>query len=173
RYLYFSALLAPAYFLAACSEELDIQPKTATMVLTGTDSKAWQLVSYRYAFDEPEIAGIDTLDWVDYNDIPTCAVDDVWIFYRQNKQVDITEGPTKCNPEFDDLIATTSWEVVHATASLYLGGGEPFRLLQLNENRLQIGIRDTLAAPVIFRDRFMSAFIEFPGYFLYDFVPQN
>lgn len=160
--------------VAACREEHIITPKTATLVLTGEESKAWQQTGFRFAFNDPEQAGVDTLDLVTTFNIPRCQVDNVWTFKRPGRQLEITEGATKCNPDDDDLIASTVWELVHANAALFIGGGEPFTVFVLNENKLQIGFRDTLFLPVFERNgNFLPIFEDLPGNLLYEFVPQN
>ena len=140
--------------LMSCRENHEIKPATYSILLTGEESKSWEQVSFTYIFNDEEIEDYDAN--LIYG-IPECAQDDEYIFVRDGKQLEVYEGDDKCDPEGEDLLYRTRWDVVNATASIYLGGGE-FILVKLTDDSLVYGFRDTLVAPVA-----DNTFWEFPG----------
>ncbi len=156
-----SKLLKPVgilmFFMAcfACRETLEVKPATYSLMLTGQESKTWKQASFTFDFDD------ETIDDMDANPIygvPDCALDDEYKFIREGKKLEIYQGNNKCDPEGDDLLFRTSWDIVNANANLFIGRGQSFILYKLTDDELVYGFRDTLILPVADK-----TFWEFPG----------
>ena len=150
--------------LMACKEGHEIKPATYSMILTGEESKSWEQASFTFIFNDEEVPDYDAN--LIYN-IPDCSLDDVYTFIRDGKQVEVFEGDEKCDPDGDDLLFRTSWDIVNANPSIFIGGGE-FILTKLTDDSLVYGFRDTLVAPVG-----ESTFWEFPGVAQWVYKPIN
>ncbi len=151
--------------LVACKENHEIKPATYSLLLSGEESKSWKQVSFTFIFNENEE---EDLDAYRIYGIPDCEKDNIYTYIREGKQLEIYQGETKCDPEGDDLLARTSWDVVNANANLFIGGSDPFILAQLTEDSLVYGFRDTLVAPIG-----SSTFWEFPGIAQWVYKPIN
>ncbi len=141
--------------LIACKENNEIKPATYSLLLTGEESKSWEQVSFTFKFNDEDVEDIDA--YLVYG-IPECARDEVYKYLREGKQLEVYQGDKKCDPDGDDLLFRTSWDVINANANLFIGGGDPFVLSLLSEDSLVYGFRDTLVAPVG-----GNTFWEFPG----------
>lgn len=150
------ALVAGAMLITAgsCREETVITPATFSLLLTGQESKTWKLSAYRFIFDDPREPPFDITFLV-----PPCQLDDLFSFYRAGRVLEITEGETSCEEGSDDLILRTSWEIVNANASLFIGSSQ-FTLLKLTEDSLVYGVRDTLQYEIV-----PNTFEKVPGLF--------
>jgi len=153
------------FLLFACQEEHEIKPATYSLLLTGDESKSWKQASFTFIFDDPEVDDIDAN--LIYG-IPECSLDDIYTFIRQGKQLEIYAGNTKCDPEGEDLLFRTSWDIVNANASLFIGSGDPYILSKLTDDSLVYGFRDTLVAPIA-----DNTFWEFPGIAQWVYKPMN
>jgi hypothetical protein len=140
--------------IAACKEEYEPQPATYSDLLTGGESKAWQQVSFTFIFDDE---GIDNYDANLIYSVPECAQDDKYNFIKKGKLVEVYDGESKCDPEQDDFLYKTEWDIVNASASLYLGSSD-FILSKLTDDSLVFGFRDTLSAPID-----TGTYWEYPG----------
>lgn len=141
--------------LLACKEEHEIVPATYSLLLTGEESKSWKQVSFTFIFNDDDEEEIDAYP---IYGIPDCEKDNIYTYIREGKQLEIYQGRDKCDPEGDDLLFRTRWDIVNANASLFIGGGDPFILSGLSEDSLVYGFRDTLVAPIG-----GNTFWEFPG----------
>ena len=158
-------LMAVIFFLSACKETHEVKPATYTLLLTGEESKSWQQSSFTFIFEDPEV---DDLDANLIYGIPECAQDDIYTYYREGKQLEVYEGNDKCDPEGDDLLFRTNWDIVNANASLFIGGGEPYILSRLTDDSLVYSFRDTLVLQIA-----ESTFWEFPGEAQWVYKPVN
>ena len=152
------------FMLVACKEEYVVTPATYSLLLTGENSKTWQQTSFTFIFNDTEVGEYDAN--LIYG-IPDCALDDEYVFLRDGKLLEVYEGNDKCNPDEDDLLYKTSWDIVNANATLFLGGGD-YILSKLTDDSLVFGFRDTLAAPV--ND---NTFWEYPGMAKWVYKPIN
>ena len=151
--------------LLGCKEDHEVRPATYSLLLTGDESKSWQQVSFTFKFDDPEVNDIDANT---IYGIPECALDDIYTYSREGKQVEVFQGNDKCDPEGNDLIFKTNWDIVNANATFFIGGGEPFILSRLTDDSLVYGFRDTLVAPIA-----DQTFWEFSGIAQWVYKPIN
>ncbi len=158
-------ILSIIFFVFACKEEHEVKPATYSLLLTGEESKSWRQSSFTFIFEDPEVDDIDAN--LIYG-IPDCALDDIYTFIREGKQLEVYEGADKCDPEGDDLLFRTRWDIVNANASLFIGGGDPFVLSKLTDDSLVYGFRDTLVLEVA-----EATFWEFPGIAQWVYKPIN
>jgi hypothetical protein len=159
------AFLSVLLLLNSCKEQHEVTPATYSLLLTGDTEKSWQQTSFTFIFDDTEV---DPIDANRIYGIPDCALDDIYKFVREGKQLEIYDGNNKCNPDNDDLLVRTSWDIVNANANLFLGGGQPYILAKLTNDSLVYGFRDTLIAPVA-----DATFWEFPGVAQWVYQPSN
>lgn len=152
------------FLLMGCKEKYEVTPATYSLILTGDVSKSWSQTSFTFKFNDDEVADYDAN--LIYN-IPECAQDDIYTFLREGKQLEVYDGNDKCDPDDDDLLFETRWDVVNANAKIYLGSGD-FILLKLTDDSLVYGFRDTLVAPIG-----ESTFYEFPGIAQWVYKPTN
>lgn len=153
--------------LLGCKEGQEVKPATYSMLLTGEESKSWQQDSFTFIFDDEEVGEFDAN--MIYG-IPDCALDDIYTFIREGKQLEVYQGNDKCDPEGDDLLFRTSWDIVNANASLFFGGGDPYILSELNENSLVYEFRDTLYIPLSINE---NTLVEYPGIAQWVYKPIN
>jgi hypothetical protein len=128
----------------ACQEEYEPKPATYSDLLTGGESKTWQQVSFTFIFEDEDLENYDAN--LIY-DVPECEQDDKYIFTKTGKQVEIYDGENKCDPETEDLLFKTEWDISNASASLFIGSSD-FILSKLTDDSLVYGFRDTLSAPI-------------------------
>ena len=151
--------------LFACNENYEVTPATYSLMLTGDESKSWQQVSFTFIFQDEEVEDIDAN--MIYG-IPPCAQDDIYTYFREGKQLEVYEGDESCDPEGEDLIFRTTWEIVNANANLFIGGGDPYILSKLTDDSLVYAFSDTLSLPI--GD---NTFWEFPGIAQWVYKPIN
>ena len=140
--------------LLACKEEYVIKPATYSLLLTGEESKTWKQTSFTFIFNDQEVEDYDAN--VIYG-IPDCSLDDTYTFIHEDKLLEVNDGNDKCNPDGDDLLFKTSWDLVNANAKLFIGGGD-YILTKLTDDSLVFGFKDTLVAPVG-----SNTYWEYPG----------
>lgn len=157
--------LALSVLLAGCSESLEPEPAEYSRLLTGDNAKTWSLSRLYFVYDDNQFDPVDITDLV-----PPCERDDQYTYYREGKVLEIEEGPTKCSPEAEDLIARTSWDIVNANASLLFGSNVTWTLFELTDNSLVYGVKDTLQFPV-FED--IPVFDEVVGYYQYNYTVES
>lgn len=128
--------------LGGCSESLDPKPLTYTQLLTGTEKKAWSLVSVE-VIDEGEASGpIPASNF--FNN--ACEADDQYVFYANGeRKYEYTNGPTKCATSEPDILLTDTWAFTNANATLefafpLLGGIVPFTVKSLTSTSMTIEI---------------------------------
>lgn len=166
KYLYSKYLsMACLLVLFGCKEEHEVKPATYSLLLTGEESKSWQQVSFTFIFDDEDE---DDIDAVPIYGIPDCALDDIYTFSREGKLLEVFQGANKCDPEGDNLLFRTSWDIVNANASLFIGGNDPYILSNLTEDSLVYAFKDTLSLQVA-----ESTFWEFPGRAQWVYKPIN
>jgi hypothetical protein len=166
KYLYSKYLsIVFIVLLVACKEDHEVTPATYSLLLTGEESKSWQQVSFTFIFDDDEV---DDLDANQIYGIPECALDDIYTFKRESKLLEVYQGTNKCDPEGDDLLFRTKWDIVNANASFFIGGEDPYILYNLTEDSLVYAFQDTLVAPVA-----ENTFWEFPGKAQWVYKPIN
>jgi len=157
-------ILLSIFMVFSCKEDHEIKPATYSLLLTGETSKSWVQTSFTFIFDDEDFGEYDAN--LIYG-VPDCALDDIYTFIREGKQLEVYEGNDKCDAEGDDLIARTSWEIVNANASLFLGGGS-YDLSKLTDDSLVYGFRDTLIFEVA-----QSTYWELPGVAQWVYKPTN
>jgi hypothetical protein len=150
--------------LVSCKENHEVVPATYSLKLTGEESKSWQQHSFTFIFNDEEVGEIDAN--LIYG-IPSCAQDDIYKFIREGKQLEVSEGDSKCDPDGDDILFRTRWDIVNANATLFVGS-EDFVLSKLTDDSLVYGFRDTLVAPIA-----DNTFWEFPGVAQWVYKPIN
>lgn len=128
--------------LGGCSESLDPKPLTYSQLLTGTEKKAWSLVSFE-VIDEGDASGpIPASNLFNNN----CEADDQYVFYANGeRKFEYTNGPTKCTTSEPDVLLTDTWTLVNANATLefafpLLGGVVPFTLKSLTSTSMTVEI---------------------------------
>ena len=147
-----------------CKEKHEVKPATFSLMLTGEESKSWKQNSFTFIFDDEEVDDIDAnLIYA----IPECAQDDEYTFLRDGKILEVYDGAQKCDPEGDDLLFRTNWDVVNANSRFFIGGND-YILSKLSESELTYGFRDTLVLPI--GD---NTFWEFPGVAQWVYRPIN
>ncbi len=159
----FSLLIALTAILFNCSQDVQITPATYSKILTGEESKTWIRVAETYTLADERFTNpiIDP-----YEGAPVCTQDDLYKFIRERKSLEISEGATKCDPEDPDLIVSTSWDIVNATTSIFVGPTNRFDLLELNEESLVYGREDTLS--FIVGDNQTQTL---PGFWRFEYIP--
>lgn len=126
--------------LGGCSEKIEPKPATYSQILTGTEKKSWRMVSI-IANDEGQSSGVIPITNIG---ISTCVTDDVFTFYANaDHKLEITEGSTKCDPSDPDIVATDTWSLVNANATLefyipLFGGVYPWTIKTLTANVLTV-----------------------------------
>jgi hypothetical protein len=107
--IYFSLLIF-LIIVSSCSETLEPKPQTYSQLLSGTESKTWRLTII-------ELIEGDSPPYV--FSLPPCIADDLYVFYAgDSKFYQVLEGPTKCDPEDEDVFLEDSWALVNANATL-------------------------------------------------------
>ncbi|NJN25596.1 MAG: hypothetical protein HC819_06355 [Cyclobacteriaceae bacterium] len=147
-------LVLMVVIMSACKEDHEIQPASYSKMLTGEESKTWEQVSFTYIFNDTEVGEMNANP---IYGIPSCALDDQYKFYRKGKLLEAFDSGEQCDPDADDLLFKTSWDIINANAKLYLGGND-YVLSKLTDDSLVFGFRDTLVAPVG-----NNTFWEYPG----------
>ena len=147
----------------SCSEDPQVTPATYSLLLTGEQSKTWIQVAQTYTLAD-ERFGDPEIDL--FEGSPPCAKDDLYRFIRETKSLEITEGASKCDPDDPDLIATTNWDIVNATTSIFIGSNNRFDLITLSEESLIYGRQDTLS---FFIGEDETATL--PGFWQFEYVP--
>ncbi|MDJ1472089.1 hypothetical protein QNI19_19255 [Cytophagaceae bacterium DM2B3-1] len=113
---------------SACSEKIEPKPYTFSQLLTGKESKKWQLVAFQVV-DEGQV----------YNArLFPCEQNDIYTFYANAaKEVEIQNGDSKCDEAEPDAYEG-NWALINATATLaipipFLSGSSsiPFTLKQI------------------------------------------
>ena len=135
-------IIVASAIVIGCSEDLEVVPATYSKLLTGENSKTWIKVGETYTFADERFTQreLDLLEG-----LPPCAKDDLYRFIRDGKALEVSEGASKCDPDDPDIIATTSWDIVNATTSIFIGSGNRFDLITLTETSLVYGREDTLS----------------------------
>ena len=148
----------------ACKESHEIRPATYSLMLTGEESKTWREVSFTFIFNDDEV---DDFDANIIYGVPPCAQDDEYTFIREGKQLEVFDGDDKCDPDGDDLLFRTRWDIVNSNARFFIGGND-YILSKLTDDSLEYGFRDTLSIPIG-----ENTFWEFPGIAQWVYKPIN
>lgn len=129
-----------AFLAFSCSEEVEVNPASYSDILTGGDSKAWQLISTQA--DLRGALGVDTVS-LGVSGKP-CRRDDVLIFHKAGKVLEVNEGATKCDENDENVIASGTWNLNPANRRLFLGNND-YKLVTLTENELVISFESALS----------------------------
>ncbi|MFC5413089.1 hypothetical protein ACFPMF_27450 [Larkinella bovis] len=130
------ALLA---LFAGCSEKLEPKPVTYSQLLTGTEKKAWRMVSFQI-FDNKKSDGVQNVQTI----MASCEADDQYVFYaNSDHKFEYTNGPSKCDTSEPDVIFDDTWTLINGNASLefvipLLGGKFPWTVRNLTETSLTV-----------------------------------
>ena len=125
-----------------CSEKIEPQPLTYTQLLTGKESKTWQLTTVQVLDNGNPPQTISASQA-----FGSCGADDLYIFYaNEEKKFETQEGASKCNANDPDVFVEGSWSMVNASATLEFpfpiltGSSAPFPLTvkQLTETNLTL-----------------------------------
>ncbi|MVM31853.1 hypothetical protein GO755_17525 [Spirosoma sp. HMF4905] len=128
------------WLLGGCSQKLEPQPFTYSQLLTGTDKKAWKMVSIQ-VIDNGKASGVIP---VAQSGIDPCIYDDLLTFYADAEhKFEASEGATKCNPTDADLYLTDTWTLINANATLQfyipvLNGIYPWTIKNLTSTVLTV-----------------------------------
>jgi hypothetical protein len=128
--------------LGGCSETIEPKPLTYTQLLTGTEKKAWSLVSLEI-IDEGEASGPIPARNLFNN---PCEADDQYVFYANGEhKYEYTNGPVKCSPNEPQVLITDTWTLINANATLefafpLLGGKLPFTVKSLSSTSMTLEI---------------------------------
>lgn len=160
-------LFVVTMYLSGCSEDPQITPAQYSKILTGENSKSWIQVAQTYTLVD-ERFGDPVIDL--YDGTPTCTRDDIYRFVRDGKNLEIGEGATKCNPDDPDIVVVTSWDIVNATTSIFIGSNNRFDLLTLTEESLVYGRQDTLGFFVGGAD---DETVDLVGFWQFEYVPTS
>lgn len=99
---------------SGCSEKLEPKPNTFSQLITGTEKKAWRLVSIEIV-DDGQKSGIILAR----NLFDPCRADDQYIFYAgEGYRFEFTNGVTKCADTEPDVILEDRWSLINADATL-------------------------------------------------------
>lgn len=126
--------------LAACSEELDVNPPTFTKLISGTESKTWRVDEVIVKRD-----GIEDRDYMQVWSL--CEKDDRYTFYANaEKKFEISNGPRLCEDE-PQIYVDYTWSFVNAGAILTIPFPRifgnflvPFTVLEVNETDMRLQI---------------------------------
>ena len=138
RFLLIPVLLGGLF--GGCSQKIEPIPNTYSQLLTGTEKKSWRMVSLQI-FDNTQTDGVITLA---QSGLSPCVFDDLYTFYANDEhKFELSEGPVKCNAANPDILATTTWTLINADASLefplrILGGSFPWKIKNLTATVLTI-----------------------------------
>lgn len=133
-FLYFALLTL------SCTEETEVHPATYSDLLTGGSSKSWQLISTQGNLKGA--LGVDTVNF-GVSGAP-CRRDDVLIFHKQGKVLEVNEGSTKCNEDDENTIASGTWNLNPANRKIFLGSSD-FKLVELTDKKLVISSESALS----------------------------
>ena len=102
------------WLFGGCSEKLEPKPATYSQLLTGTDKKAWKLVSFQQ-IDDGQKSGVINVN-TQFN---PCRLDDQYVFYANPEhQFQYTNGTIKCSSTEADVLKDDAWSLVNASATL-------------------------------------------------------
>ena len=138
RFLLIPVLLGG--LLGGCSEKIEPTPITYSQLLTGTEKKTWRMVSFQ-SFDNEQSSPVTPIANIGLDE---CVYDDLFTFYANDeRKLEISEGPTKCEADDDDIFKTDNWTLINADASLefeipILGGKFPWTIKNLTAQTLTI-----------------------------------
>lgn len=140
------------WLLGGCSEKIEPKPNTYSQLLTGTEKKAWRLVSFQY-IDEG-VAG--DITQISQTTLPRCRADDQYVFYANaERKFEYSNGATKCSTAEPDVLIEDNWTLVPASASLqflipiFFDQALPFTVKNLTQNVLTVEVYydKTFSAP--------------------------
>jgi len=141
RYIRF--LLVPAllgWLVTGCTERIEPKPLTYSRLLTGTEKKAWRLVSYQ-EFDVGQGSPVLRIQ----QEFDPCRADDQYVFYANDeRKFEYDNGPTKCGANEPQVFFDDSWSLVNANATLefvipiWVPAKIPFVVKNLTENVLTV-----------------------------------
>ncbi|RAJ94416.1 hypothetical protein LX87_04303 [Larkinella arboricola] len=125
---------------AGCSEKVEPKPITYSQLLTGTEKKAWRLVTFQ-VIDNGKSSGVQNASSLfEY----ACEADDQYVFYaNEERRFEYTNGPAKCNDNEADVLIEDNWTLINGNSTLefafpVLGGKYPWTIKNLTENSLTI-----------------------------------
>ncbi|WP_234733045.1 hypothetical protein [Tellurirhabdus bombi] len=133
-------ILLVAGLFTGCSEKIEPTPATYSQLLTGTEKKAWSLVSYQVIDNGVASGVIPARQLFDY----ACESDDQYVFYANAEhKFEYTNGASKCDPSEPDVIFEDSWALVNSNAYLefvlpVLGGKVPWTIKNLTPTVLTV-----------------------------------
>lgn len=158
------SLISLGFSLSSCKEELEAEPATYSMLLTGEESKAWRRISRDLII---EIDGVK--DTISFNrGIPPCQADDEFVFYRNGQVFELSEGNTRCDEEDESVIVSGRWRLNQVNRIIDIGTAEPYTLVMLEEDMLiwgydiQIGLNTSVG---VVKD--------FPAFLIETYVPAD
>lgn len=102
------------WLTGGCSEKLEPKPATYSQLLTGTEKKAWKLISYQI-IDDGQKQGVQLVA----NEFNPCRADDLYIFYAgEERKFEYANGSTKCGANEKDVLFDDTWSLVNVNATL-------------------------------------------------------
>ncbi|WP_128544393.1 hypothetical protein [Larkinella soli] len=132
------ALIGTGIF-TGCSEKVEPKPVTYSQLLTGTEKKAWRLVTFQ-VMDEGKSDGVQNIQAI----LQPCEADDQYVFHANaERKFEYTNGASKCDAAESDVIFEDNWSLVNGNASLefalpVLGGKFPWTIKNLTATTLTI-----------------------------------
>jgi len=124
--------------LAACTEQVKVEPFTYPEVFTGKTKQGWTIRSVQLLQQ-----GKGTITF----NLSQCVTDDLYIFYNNPERTyQVTDGATKCNASDPNLIVDSSWSFTNSTAALTIivpilsDSPLPFIVKEVDNSKLVIDI---------------------------------
>jgi len=103
-------LIVGTIFTFQCSEPIEDNPYTYSQLLTGEESKTWQLTDI-FLIQE-------SFESIEYNIFNPCFDDDEYVFYNNaQKLYEAKQGSSRCF-EGDDVYLVDRWSIVNATSTI-------------------------------------------------------
>lgn len=135
----FIILLLSTLFFIRCTEYPEPKPYSYSKLLTGENSKTWELVGLQFRENgKPPDSFVLPED---------CIFDDYYVFYAtSDKRFEVQEGPSKCAEEDPDVFITDKWSLTSGTATLEMvipilaNFRLPFIVQELTEKKLVVEI---------------------------------
>lgn len=129
------------WLLGGCSEKIEPKPATYSQLLTGTEKKAWRLVSLQ-VIDDGNASSVTPVTQLG---LSACRIDDQYVFYAgEERKFDYANGPSKCAPSESDVLFSNTWTLTSANATLefvipiFDGQVLPYTIKNLTENVLTV-----------------------------------
>ncbi|GAA4399304.1 hypothetical protein GCM10023187_10920 [Nibrella viscosa] len=115
-----AVLITLTGLLSGCSERIEPKPVTYSQLLTGTEKKAWRLVSYQEIDEGQAYPVVGVQQYVtQVLGANLCLADLQYVFYaNEEHRYEVLQGANKCNAQLPDVLITDTWALVNSNATL-------------------------------------------------------